>query len=348
LADFGLAKSRANLRQTTDADRTKGSPLYMSPEQVNGKSVDGRSDLFALGTIIVELSIGTTPFEGATVANTLVRVMEVDWPEVERLMQERAPALLPLVQRLLQKDPDNRYPSARALATELDQFAGGAPAGIQTSALAHSMSQDEPTISVSAPRAWGASTGAQSIIESASGGGWGLFFALLLVLGVLIATFIWVLRMPETQGGQFAGIHIPVAEDLPPQGADNLDLDEHRGIQAGELGSGSTETPTTSSRQPGHSQEAFSHSTPSTVGLWQDVDLRVHKLARGLWDVRVVYRVPGTRWRLLPLNCVEAQCAASLPITSDAGIEYYLEAKGPEEETWTFGSVKAPVAISVR
>lgn len=332
LADFGLAKSRANLRQTTDADRTKGSPLYMSPEQVSGKSVDGRSDLFALGTIIVELCVGTTPFEGATVANTLVRVMEVDWTEVEQLMQDRAPALLPLVQRLLQKDPQNRYRSARALAAELDQFAAGHPAGVQTSALAHSMGLNEPTVALSVPEAWGASTGSQSIIESASGGGWGLLFALLLLLGVLIGTFVWVLGMPGTRGGEFAGIRAPVPEDL----------------NEGEHEAGMAQTATSPSTEPATTSDSFTHVPPSSAGMWQDLDLRVKKAAKGPWLVRVAYRVPGAGWRLLPLNCVESQCAASLPITSGARIEYYLEGEGPSGETWGYGSAEEPVSVSVR
>ena len=56
IADFGLAKSTANLYQTTEADVTRGSPLYMSPEQIEGQALDGRSDLFALGSIASELS----------------------------------------------------------------------------------------------------------------------------------------------------------------------------------------------------------------------------------------------------------------------------------------------------
>ncbi len=334
LGDFGLAKSRANLKQTTDADRTKGSPLYMSPEQVSGAHLDARSDLFAIGTIIVELCVGTTPFEGATVANTLVKVMEVDWANVEELMRARAPALLPLCQRLLQKDPSNRYMSARSLAAELDQFAGGIPLGTATSMLANSMQMDEPTMTMperhEPPQ--GRTTGGMSMIEAAPGGSWGLLALLLTVLLALIGAFVWLLRQPST-GGDFAGIREPVAEDLDPV------LVPGAGPNAS---GGSIET------MPGGAGDAFVHQ-PATVGrLWQDLDLRVTKGVTGQWDLRVAYRVAGSSWRLLPLNCIEDSCAASLPITSSDGLEYYLEANGPDGQTWRHGSESAPVRVEVR
>jgi tRNA A-37 threonylcarbamoyl transferase component Bud32 len=330
LADFGLAKSSANLRQTTDADRTKGSPLYMSPEQVSGSPVDGRSDLFALGTLVVELCVGTTPFEGATVANTLVRVMEVDWPQVEQLMEARAPALLPIVQRLLQKDRRDRYPSARALAAELDQFAGPQPLGAGSVMLAHAMSMDEPTVAAPAPDPR-AETAAQSAVHGgASGGSWALLGALLLVLGSLMAAFIWVLRLPASKG-EFAGIRAPVAEELDA---------------VGDGGPGPTpEAPPPAATA---SDDAFTHVPPGAAGLWQDLDLRVERTGEGLWAVRVSYRSPGDTWRLLPLNCVERICAASLPVTSDGGIEYYLDADGPDGRTWWFGTAEQPVRVAPR
>jgi len=324
LADFGLAKSRANLRQTTDADRTKGSPLYMSPEQVGGVAVDGRSDLFALGTLIVELCVGATPFEGATVANTLVRVMEVDWTEVEALMAQRAPALLPLVQRLLQKDPRDRYPSARALAAELDQFAAGQPIGAHSTRLAKAMNRDDPAADMPPPPV-GESTAGMSIVESGPSGGWGLLVALLLVLGVLMAAVIWVLRMPGTSGGGFAGMRAPVAEEL-----------------------GSDAAPPLAVASATASSGAFTHVPVTEAGMWQDMELRAERAGKGSWDVRVAYRVPDSDWRLLPLSCIEAQCAASLPITSDAGLDYYLVATGPGGEEWGFGSEQSPVTVSVR
>ncbi|MCO4769405.1 MAG: serine/threonine protein kinase [Deltaproteobacteria bacterium] len=332
LGDFGLAKSRANLRQTTDADRTKGSPLYMSPEQVSGEPVDGRSDLFAVGTIIVELCVGSTPFEGSTVANTLVRVMEAKWDEIEDVMRQRAPALLPLCQRLLQQDPSDRYPSARALAAELDKFAGMQPLGSASSILAQAMQMDEPTRAVPAADTRGRTTAGMSIIEAAPGGGWGLLAALVLVLGLLMTAFLWVLRMPETSSGDFAGIRAPVAEDLAPLEAPPPRL----------------KAPGTDASVAVAVGDSFLHEPPQTARLWDDLHLRVTQAAAGEWELRVAYRVPGSSWRLLPLGCEAATCAAALPVTSSDGMEYYLEADGPDGQTWSYGAETRPVRVAVR
>lgn len=397
LADFGLAKSRANLRQTADADRTKGSPLYMSPEQVSGEPLDARSDLFALGTIVVELSVGTTPFEGATVANTLVKVMGVDWTETEVLMGQRAPALLPLVQRLLQKDPADRWPSARALAAELDAFAASQPLGAGSRMLSASMAADDPTVrpeplpaappspfatGETRPYATGEtrpyvtgemrpystgetrpySTGeaptiatpdppfrtgespalgtgehpdvsdaitdpAVSAVETADElldeherdpASWGLVAGLVALLLVLMAVFLWVLRQPGTSG-DFAGIREPLPRELE---------------------GGPSPVPP--------EDGALAHTPPRAAQMWKDLNLKVLRRARGTWEISVGYRTPGQSWRLVPLSCGDRVCEASLPVTSDAGIEYHLDATGPDGASWRYGSAEAPVTVPVR
>jgi len=364
LADFGLAKSRANLRQTADADRTKGSPLYMSPEQVSGEPLDARSDLFALGTIVVELCVGTTPFEGATVANTLVKVMSVDWTETEALMGARAPALLPLVQRLLQKDPADRWPSARALAAELDDFAASQPLGAGSRMVAASMAADDPTIrpdpapatsvppfgtgevrplstGETAALATGeapalgtgshpplpgaitdpvgdASTVDSLLDEGESSGTWAMVAGLVALLLVLMGVFVWVLRQPGTSG-DFAGIREPLAR---------------------ELDGGPSPLPP--------EDGAFAHTPPRAAQMWQDLNLKVLRRARGAWEISVGYRTPGESWRLVPLTCMDRVCEASLPVTSDAGLQYHLDARGPDGAQWRYGSEGAPVTVRVR
>lgn|GEM_PF-1067485 len=136
LADFGLAKHSAQLYQTTGADVTKGSPLYMSPEQVAGEALDGRSDLFALGSIALELAAGVRPFEGSSIPNTLMKVLSADWSDARGALRDTAPRLEPIIERLLQLDRGDRYPDAGALLRDLDALAEGSPAGIDTKALA--------------------------------------------------------------------------------------------------------------------------------------------------------------------------------------------------------------------
>ena len=144
--------------------------------------------------------------------------------------------------------------------------------------------------------------------------------------------FIWLLRQPST-GGDFAGIRAPVAEDLDPVLV----------LAAGpDAPGGSIEI------MPEGSGDAFVHQPAEMGHRWQDLDLRVTKEAEGQWDLRVAYRREGSSWRLLPLSCIEATCAASLPITSTDSLEYYLEADGPDGQKWRHGSESAPVRVEVR
>ncbi len=135
IADFGLAKSTTNLYQTTDADETKGSPLYMSPEQIGGSTLDSRSDLFALGTITIELVTGLRAFEGSSIPNTLMKVLNVECEEAMAALQAQMPALVPIVGRLLRPHPAERYQTAREVGADLDRLAADAATGTHTRAL---------------------------------------------------------------------------------------------------------------------------------------------------------------------------------------------------------------------
>ena len=334
LADFGLAKSRINVRQTTDADRTKGSPLYMSPEQVAGGNIDGRSDLFALGSLIVEMATGSAPFEGESVANTLKRVMDVEWGPVEQLMAHHAPVLLPVSQRLLQKDPTVRYSSARALAHDLSGIAGGRQTGANTKALAQVLSRGrmpDSVADVERPRV-ARSTLVRSVIDSTPGGGWGALVALLLVLAGLVVAFVFVLDLPG-RSKEFAGVQESLAEDLGGTGVD-----------------APAPTPTEPSPAPTTpSTDVFSHTAPSGARLWQDMVLRVAQTGDAESSVRVDYRSIGSTWRSLPLRRTpDGAWIAEIPVTSAAGLEYWIEAETADGGRWTHGSASAPVSVPVR
>jgi len=144
IADFGLAKSTAALYQTTDADETKGSPLYMSPEQIGGSRLDSRSDLFALGSIMIELCTGLRAFEGTSIPNTLMKVLNVDCEEAMTAMTAQAPELLPIVRRLLQAAPADRYQRASEVARDLDLLAGDDAIGTHSKALVGVLLNKEP------------------------------------------------------------------------------------------------------------------------------------------------------------------------------------------------------------
>lgn len=129
--DFGLARrspprtSRpgdtvATRMKETEAGLVVGTVDYMSPEQVRGETVDGRSDIFALGTLLFELLSGSPPFSRATPADTMVAVLSDDPPALSGRIPAVAPGLERLVLRCLEKSPALRFQSARDVAFALE------------------------------------------------------------------------------------------------------------------------------------------------------------------------------------------------------------------------------------
>src|SRR5262245_21036301 len=117
ITDFGIAR----LGETDGvASERAGSPKYMSPEQIRGDvTLDGRSDVFSLGTVMYEMLTGKPPFAGQTVTEIRQAVLE-HTPPVPSVMDAHVPPELDgVVMRMLAKRPDDRYPSARSLFREL-------------------------------------------------------------------------------------------------------------------------------------------------------------------------------------------------------------------------------------
>jgi serine/threonine protein kinase len=123
VSDFGIAKWTHQRTQTQEG-ALKGKFGYMSPEQCRGKPLDARSDVFALGTILYELTTGEAPFAAATDFDILNKIVGGP-PPAPRWAGERAypPALADLVMRALALEPAARTPSAQALQLELETFA---------------------------------------------------------------------------------------------------------------------------------------------------------------------------------------------------------------------------------
>lgn len=96
-----------------------GTPSYMSPEQLQGKDADFRSDLFALGILLSELATGVHPFEGANAASTIARILEVEPRNLPAAADEGGDDFDSILRRLLAKRPENRYESATALVAAL-------------------------------------------------------------------------------------------------------------------------------------------------------------------------------------------------------------------------------------
>jgi len=120
IVDFGVAKV-ADSTTLTQIGSSLGTPSYMSPEQIDGKHVDGRSDIFSLGVVFYELLTGTRPFQGDTMASIIVNIMKATPPRITELRQELPQCLERIVSKMLHKNPDNRYRTAIALVRDLDE-----------------------------------------------------------------------------------------------------------------------------------------------------------------------------------------------------------------------------------
>ncbi len=129
ILDFGLSRPESAPDQVSDLTQSGqiiGTPQYMSPEQIRGQALDGRSDLFALGTILYELATGVKPFEGAGASGVMSAVLEQDPPPLMRVNPHVGERFAKLVERLLAKDPGRRPASADEVVDELARIRSGA------------------------------------------------------------------------------------------------------------------------------------------------------------------------------------------------------------------------------
>jgi eukaryotic-like serine/threonine-protein kinase len=120
ITDFGIARIQATSKTATGA--VLGTPAYMSPEQVNGKKVDGRADIFSLGVTLYELLTGEKPFQADSIAALLFRIANVDAPNPREHKSEIPDAIIPILNKALAKSPDERYQTGADMAQDLRDF----------------------------------------------------------------------------------------------------------------------------------------------------------------------------------------------------------------------------------
>ncbi|HEY3028155.1 MAG TPA: protein kinase [Pyrinomonadaceae bacterium] len=144
ILDFGLAKltgagdtalsqtSIPTRRVDTDPGKVMGTVGYMSPEQVKGRPVDHRSDIFSFGTILYEMLSGRRAFHGESAAETMSAILKEDPPDLSETNQRIFPALERLVNHCLEKNPESRFHSASDLAFALEALSGSTGASTQT------------------------------------------------------------------------------------------------------------------------------------------------------------------------------------------------------------------------
>lgn len=115
--DFGIAKMASSSKTQTDV--VLGTPTYMSPEQIAGRKVDGRSDIFSLGVVLFELLTGQPPFTADNLSALLFAIAQHPHPELHSLRQDLPPMFQEVVNRALQKELPQRYRRAGELAQDL-------------------------------------------------------------------------------------------------------------------------------------------------------------------------------------------------------------------------------------
>ncbi len=124
ITDFGLAKLHQSPTQQTVASTLLGTPLYMSPEQAIGDSIDGRSDLFSLGTICYEAMTGTQPFLGGTYAAVIQNIVNGGVVPPSRLRRDISPGAETIVMKALHREPGKRFRSALEMARAIETHLG--------------------------------------------------------------------------------------------------------------------------------------------------------------------------------------------------------------------------------
>lgn len=125
LTDFGLARLRRDEVRVTRTGAVVGSPAYMSPEALHGDELDPRSDIWSFGVLLYEMLAGRRPFEGQQLTPVLVSILQDKVPPVTEFRPDTPPALVNLLQRMLEKNPERRPSSMRQVAAELEAIAWG-------------------------------------------------------------------------------------------------------------------------------------------------------------------------------------------------------------------------------
>jgi Tol biopolymer transport system component/predicted Ser/Thr protein kinase len=223
LLDFGLAKLKQEVAPANvqlSQLPTAGDPLtaqgtivgtlqYMAPEQLEGKEVDARTDIFAFGTVVYEMATSKRAFEGKSQASLIAKILETDPPPISSLQPMTPPALDRVVRKCLAKEPEKRWQAASDVCDELEWIAEGGPqAGVPG-----------PTIAAVGLRV----RGKRALLSGGTS----------LLLAAIIGFMVWNLKpapAPSTrpvsrftitlpQGQQLAGLNIGTAVAISPDGA---------------------------------------------------------------------------------------------------------------------------------
>ena len=178
ILDFGLAKQAQAISGLTGETATISTPGatapgtvmgtvgYMSPEQVRGQAVDSRSDLFSFGAILYEMVTGRRAFKGDSGVETMNAILKEDPPEIDSAQMKVSPGMERIVRHCLEKNPANRFQSARDLG-----FALGALSGSDATASVRAATEAAPVAPIE-NRSWLRSVAVGLAIMAAAAGGY--------------------------------------------------------------------------------------------------------------------------------------------------------------------------------
>lgn len=232
LMDFGIARSNKDSGMTM-VGTTLGSLYYMSPEQVKGEAIDGRSDLYALGISLYEMVTGRKPFEAGTDYSIMAaHLKEPPKPPIE-FRPDLPPALNEIILIAVAKDPAQRFQSADAMRHALENVSGSAgvasPAAAPGSGTTTFAAAAKPSVAAM-PAAAAAAAAPQPAAyvpvppAARSGGHRGLYMTLgaLIVVAVLVAAGLYIPKLSKTHAGGGAPPASTVAQPgNSATGADN-------------------------------------------------------------------------------------------------------------------------------
>ena len=120
LTDFGIAKTLSgNESDLTNDNIMMGTAKYLSPEQVSGKKLDGRADLYSLGLVLYECLAGRVPFVGGTDVETALARVQGDAPDILKIRPTLQPLVANIIHQMLARDPEQRQPSGEAVRAAL-------------------------------------------------------------------------------------------------------------------------------------------------------------------------------------------------------------------------------------
>ncbi|MGH8848942.1 MAG: protein kinase domain-containing protein, partial [Polaromonas sp.] len=150
------------IARITDSSRTKtglvlGTPSFMSPEQIAGKKVDGRSDLYSLGVMLFQMLTGVLPFRGDSMAELMYKIANEEAPDIRVIRKELSARLAGLIALSLAKRPELRYQDGGQFAADLRaviaELGGAAPAAAAAAPKSAAAARFDATVVQAAPGA---------------------------------------------------------------------------------------------------------------------------------------------------------------------------------------------------